>query len=125
MWNISGNQVQYRVLHFIASYPPGRMTRVGIAYPTEGRKSPVLKIRPRLRVSRSGFVQARLFRRVYTWACSLGCLRIASIFCGRRAWSETEGSGRSWESVAEALRDTFIKHRHEAECSVKIHLLRC
>jgi len=33
MWNISVNRVQYRVHPFFASYPPGRMTRVGIAYP--------------------------------------------------------------------------------------------
>jgi len=33
MWNISVNKVHYRVHPFFASYPPGRLTRVGIAYP--------------------------------------------------------------------------------------------
>ena len=39
MWSISMNQVRYRMHPFFASYPPGRMTRVGIAYPTEGGES--------------------------------------------------------------------------------------
>jgi hypothetical protein len=34
MWEISVKEVQYRVHPFFASYPPGRTTRVGIAYPT-------------------------------------------------------------------------------------------
>lgn len=38
MWSISVNEVLYRMHPFFSSYPPGRMTRVGIAYPTEGGK---------------------------------------------------------------------------------------
>ena len=34
MWNISVEGVQYRMHPFFASYPLGRVTRVGIAYPT-------------------------------------------------------------------------------------------
>src|ERR1700748_298629 len=34
MWKISVKEVQYIVHPFFASYPLGRMTRVGVAYPT-------------------------------------------------------------------------------------------
>lgn len=34
MWNILVEGVKYKVHPFFASYPLGRVTRVGIAYPT-------------------------------------------------------------------------------------------
>jgi len=43
MWRISVKEVQYRVHPFFASYPLGRMTRVGVAYPitlSEGGELP-------------------------------------------------------------------------------------
>jgi hypothetical protein len=79
MWKISVNGVPYRVHPFFASYPLGRMTRVGIAYSitlTEDREPVYIKISYVNKDSR--FREADLFEQAHSRGYIPGLARLVA-----------------------------------------------
>ena len=81
MWKVSVKGVEYSVHPFFASYPLGRMTRVGIAYPTltEGEELPG---RTYMKISyvdtNSRFREAELYEKAHSHGYIPGLARLVA-----------------------------------------------